>query len=100
MADALVGASDDIELRPSSTVDGEAELAVVIDKTARAADEQRTIDTQLHAAGEADKVWRRLWLEGRVVVLADGLDEVLADTAQPADRYRLLREAIRDGSPW
>ncbi|MDZ5447601.1 hypothetical protein U2F26_33685 [Micromonospora sp. 4G57] len=45
-------------------------------------------------------MWWRLWLEGRVVVLADGLDEVLADTAQPADRYRLLREAIRDGSPW
>ncbi|NYF57197.1 DNA polymerase III delta prime subunit [Micromonospora purpureochromogenes] len=56
---------------------------------------ERTIDTQLHAAGEADKVWRRLWLENRIVVLADGLEEVLADGAQPADRDSLLREAIR-----
>ncbi|MEH1053694.1 NACHT domain-containing protein [Micromonospora sp. CPCC 206171] len=56
---------------------------------------ERTIDTQLHSAGEADKVWRRLWLENRIVVLADGLEEVLADNAQPADRDSLLREAIR-----
>ncbi|MFE9693637.1 NACHT domain-containing protein [Micromonospora sp. NPDC005806] len=56
---------------------------------------ERTIDTQLHATGEADKVWRRLWLENRIVVLADGLEEVLADTAQLADRDSLLREAIR-----
>ncbi|MCM0673208.1 NACHT domain-containing protein [Micromonospora phytophila] len=56
---------------------------------------ERTIDTQLHAAGEADKMWRRLWLENRIVVLADGLEEVLADTAQPADRDSLLREAVR-----
>ncbi|MGS2615477.1 NACHT domain-containing protein [Micromonospora sp. LZ34] len=56
---------------------------------------ERTIDTQLHAAGEADKVWRRLCLENRIVVLADGLEEVLADTAQPADRDSLLREAVR-----
>lgn len=56
---------------------------------------QRTIDSQLHAAGEADKVWRRLWLENRIVVLADGLEEVLADSGQPADRDSVLREAIR-----
>ncbi|WP_446218674.1 NACHT domain-containing protein [Micromonospora sp. IBHARD004] len=56
---------------------------------------QRTIDTQLNAAGDADKVWRRLWLENRIVVLADGLEEVLAGTAQPADRDSLLREAVR-----
>ncbi|SIR89080.1 NACHT domain-containing protein [Micromonospora avicenniae] len=56
---------------------------------------ERTIDTQLHAAGEADKVWRRLWLENRIVVLADGLEEALADTDQPTDRDSLLREAIR-----
>ncbi|MGN9778799.1 NACHT domain-containing protein [Micromonospora sp. H33] len=56
---------------------------------------QRAIDTQLHAGGEADKVWRRLWLENRIVVLADGLEEVLADGAQPADRDSVLREAVR-----
>ncbi|MFE9694239.1 NACHT domain-containing protein [Micromonospora sp. NPDC005806] len=56
---------------------------------------QKTIDSQLHAAGEADKVWRRLWLENRTVVLADGLEEVLADSGQPADRDSLLREAVR-----
>ncbi|RQW84045.1 hypothetical protein DKL51_30690 [Micromonospora globispora] len=55
----------------------------------------KTIDSQLHAAGEADKVWRRLWLENRIVVLADGLEEVLADSAQPADRDSVLREAVR-----
>ncbi|MFC4092683.1 MULTISPECIES: fumarylacetoacetate hydrolase family protein [Micromonospora] len=63
LADALVGASDDIELRPSSTVDGEAELAVVIDKTARAADEQRTIDTPAR---------RRRGGQGVVAALAGG----------------------------
>ncbi|MFG2053170.1 NACHT domain-containing protein [Micromonospora sp. NPDC048930] len=57
---------------------------------------QRTIDTELHAEGEADKVWRQLWLENRVVVLADGLEEVLADAAQPADRDSVLREAVRN----
>ncbi|MEV4489962.1 NACHT domain-containing protein [Micromonospora coxensis] len=56
---------------------------------------QKTIDSQLHSAGEADKVWRRLWLENRIVVLADGLEEVLADSAQPVDRDSVLREAIR-----
>nr|WP_165439909.1 NACHT domain-containing protein [Micromonospora kangleipakensis] len=48
-----------------------------------------------NATGDADKVWRRLWLENRIMVLADGLEEVLADTAQPADRDSLLREAVR-----
>ncbi|MEV4713967.1 NACHT domain-containing protein [Micromonospora sp. NPDC049374] len=56
---------------------------------------QKTIDSQLHAAGEADKVWRRLWLENRIVVLADGLEEVLAESGQPADRDSVLREAVR-----
>ncbi|TDC49471.1 NACHT domain-containing protein [Micromonospora sp. KC207] len=56
---------------------------------------QRTIDTQLHAEGEADKVWRQLWVENRVVVIADGLEEVLADAQQPYDRDSVLRQAIR-----
>ncbi|MFG2109837.1 NACHT domain-containing protein [Micromonospora chersina] len=56
---------------------------------------QKTIDSQLHASGEADKVWRRLWLENRIVVLADGLEEALADSGQPADRDSVLREAVR-----
>ncbi|MER7270831.1 NACHT domain-containing protein [Micromonospora sp. WMMD712] len=56
---------------------------------------QRTIDTQLHAEGEADKVWRQLWAENRVVVIADGLEEVLADAQQPYDRDSVLRQAIR-----
>ncbi|MFE9960591.1 DUF4352 domain-containing protein [Micromonospora sp. NPDC005299] len=55
---------------------------------------QKTIDSQLHAAGEADKVWRRLWLENRIVVLADGLEEVLAESGQPADRDSVLRETV------
>ncbi|SCL51551.1 NACHT domain-containing protein [Micromonospora peucetia] len=56
---------------------------------------ERTIDTRLRAAGEADRIWRRLWLENRLVVLADGLEESLADAAQPADRDSVLRDAIR-----
>ncbi|MEU6073322.1 NACHT domain-containing protein [Micromonospora sp. NPDC047074] len=56
---------------------------------------ERTIDSRLRSAGEADRIWRRLWLENRIVVLADGLEEALADAAQPADRDSVLREAIR-----
>ncbi|MFG2060406.1 NACHT domain-containing protein [Micromonospora sp. NPDC048871] len=55
---------------------------------------QAVIDTQLHAEGEADKTWRQLWRENRLVVLADGLDEVLAGTEQPYDRDSLLRQAV------
>ncbi|SCL53474.1 NACHT domain-containing protein [Micromonospora citrea] len=56
----------------------------------------RTIDTRLRGAGEADRIWRRLWLENRIVVLADGLEETLAEADQPAaDRDSVLREAIR-----
>ncbi|MBO4208693.1 NACHT domain-containing protein [Micromonospora echinofusca] len=57
---------------------------------------QQTIDTQLRAEGEADKVWRRLWLENRLVVLADGLEEALADAVQPCDRDSMVRAAIAD----
>ncbi|KXK60626.1 hypothetical protein AWW66_17865 [Micromonospora rosaria] len=56
---------------------------------------QDSIDTQLHSDGEADKIWRQLWRENRIVVLADGLEEALADTAQPCDRDSVLREAVR-----
>ncbi|WBB47416.1 NACHT domain-containing protein [Verrucosispora sp. WMMA2044] len=56
---------------------------------------ESTIDGQLHGSAEADKVWRRLHLENRIVVVADGLEEVLTDTAQPADRDSVLREAFR-----
>ncbi|WP_158244884.1 NACHT domain-containing protein [Verrucosispora sp. ts21] len=55
---------------------------------------QAVIDTQLHAEGEADKIWRQLWRENRIVVLADGLEEALAGTDQPLDRDSLLREAV------
>ena len=42
-----------------------------------------------------EKVWRQLLKEGRIVVLADGLEEALLDDKANAERDNLIRLAIR-----
>ena len=52
---------------------------------------------------EGEKVWRQLLKEGRIVVLADGLEEALIQPSTEAERDNLIRLAIRrankDGLP-
>ena len=52
---------------------------------------------------EGEKVWRQLLKEGRIVVLADGLEEALIKPSAEAERDNLIRLAIRrankDGLP-
>jgi len=52
---------------------------------------------------EGEKVWRQLLKEGRIVVLADGLEEALIEDGIETERDSLIRLAIRqantDGLP-
>jgi NACHT domain-containing protein len=51
------------------------------------------IDAQVRSEGDAQRVWRKLSAEGRIVVLADGLDEFGADLAR-SQRDQALRSAL------
>ena len=53
---------------------------------------QSMAEERLLSAGEAEKVWRQLCRDDKVVVIADGLEEALS--SQP-DRDNLIRLAIR-----
>lgn len=62
---------------------------------------EELVDNDIRSAGEADRVWRQLRAENRVVVLGDGLEEALTsgihspDQEIPLDRDSMLRRAIR-----
>jgi len=45
---------------------------------------------------EGEKVWRQILKEGRIVVLADGLEEALIQPGADAERDNLIRLAIRE----
>ena len=47
---------------------------------------------------EGEKVWRQLLKEGRVVVLADGLEEALIEGDAEAERDNVIRLAIRQAN--
>ncbi len=49
----------------------------------------------LLSGAEGEKIWRKLLRDGRVVVLADGLEEALADTDLEHERDNIIRLAIR-----
>ncbi|MEU1320591.1 NACHT domain-containing protein [Streptomyces tibetensis] len=49
----------------------------------------------IRSGAEAEKVWRRLSQQGRIVVLADGLDEALTTQALTEERDTIIRLAIR-----
>jgi hypothetical protein len=55
----------------------------------------QTINEQLASAGEGEKVWRRLLQDGRIVVLADGLEEALSRAKDTEERDSKIRSAIR-----
>ncbi|MFI7644142.1 NACHT domain-containing protein [Nonomuraea sp. NPDC049400] len=63
---------------------------------------QELIDNDLRSNAEADRVWRQLRADDRIVVIGDGLEEALADRVDAThdsdssvDRDTLLRLGIR-----
>ena len=54
-----------------------------------------TVNERLASAGEGEKVWRRLLQDGRIVVLADGLEEALSRDQDAEERDNKIRIAIR-----
>ncbi len=54
-----------------------------------------TVNERLASAGEGEKVWRRLLQDGRIVVLADGLEEALSKAQDAEERDGNIRLAIR-----
>ena len=67
-----------------------------LDFSALAKDQfMQTVNEQLASAGEGEKVWRRLLQDGRIVVLADGLEEALSKAKDAEERDNKIRIAIR-----
>jgi hypothetical protein len=67
-----------------------------LDFSALAKDQfMQTVNEQLASAGEGEKVWRRLLQDGRIVVLADGLEEALSRAKDAEERDNNIRLAIR-----
>ena len=70
--------------------------AETLDFSALAKDQfMETVNERLASAGEGEKVWRRLLQDGRIVVLADGLEEALSGAEEAEERDNKIRIAIR-----
>ncbi|MFI5679193.1 NACHT domain-containing protein [Streptomyces cellulosae] len=63
----------------------------------RLAFERFSLEVQGHirSDSEAEKVWRRLCQQGRIVVLADGLEDALTEHDLAEERDTVIRMAIR-----
>lgn len=55
----------------------------------------REVQAHTRSSDEAEKVWRRLCQQGRIVVLADGLEEALTAEQLAQERDTVIRLAIR-----
>ncbi|MBT2489699.1 NACHT domain-containing protein [Streptomyces sp. ISL-96] len=55
----------------------------------------REVQGHIRSDAEAEKVWRRLCQQGRIVVLADGLEEALTAPELAEERDTIIRLAIR-----
>jgi len=53
------------------------------------------VNRGLISQAEGETIWRRLRRDGKIIVLADGLEEALVGTPAEAERDNLIREAIR-----
>jgi hypothetical protein len=53
------------------------------------------LESGILSDAEGEKVWRQLLKEGRIIVLADGLEEALIEPDAKAERDNLIRLAIR-----
>ncbi|GAB2755475.1 hypothetical protein [Streptomyces bullii] len=56
---------------------------------------RREVQGHVRSDGETEKVWRRLCQQGRVVVLADGLEDALLGDELAQERDTVIRLAIR-----
>ncbi|WP_431040614.1 NACHT domain-containing protein [Streptomyces sp. P1-3] len=55
----------------------------------------REVQGRIRSDAEGEKVWRRLCQQGRIVVLADGLEEALTGEELAEERDTIIRLAIR-----
>jgi len=53
------------------------------------------VNQRLISSSEGETIWRRLRKEGRIVVVADGLEEALIGTTAEQERDNIIRAAIR-----
>jgi NACHT domain-containing protein len=53
------------------------------------------VNPRLISSSEGETIWRRLRKDGRIVVLADGLEEALVGTIAEQERDNIIRAAIR-----
>ncbi len=53
------------------------------------------VNRSLISTAEGETIWRRLRMDGKIIVLADGLEEALVGTPAEAERDNTIREAIR-----
>jgi hypothetical protein len=53
------------------------------------------VNPGLISAAEGETIWRRLRKDGKIIVLADGLEEALVGTSAEPERDNIIREAIR-----
>jgi hypothetical protein len=53
------------------------------------------VNPGLFSSAEGETIWRRLRRDGKIIVLADGLEETLVGTSAEAERDNIIRAAIR-----
>jgi hypothetical protein len=53
------------------------------------------VNRRLISSSEGETIWRRLRNDGRIVVLADGLEEALVGTTAEQERDNIIRASIR-----
>ncbi|HWG61921.1 MAG TPA: hypothetical protein VG253_09430 [Streptosporangiaceae bacterium] len=53
------------------------------------------VNQRLFSSAEGETIWRRLRKDGKIVVLADGLEEALVGSSAEQDRDNIIRGAIR-----
>jgi hypothetical protein len=53
------------------------------------------VNQRLISSAEGEIIWRRLRKEGRIVVLADGLEEAVVGTSVEQERDNVIRAAVR-----
>jgi hypothetical protein len=53
------------------------------------------VNAVLFSAAEGETIWRRLRRDGKIIVLADGLEEALVGTSAEPERDNMIRAAIR-----